>query len=61
MTAVALALPSMAAAQAAPAAAESDPAIDLYVAKCASCHTVGKGDRVGPDLAGVHTRRDAAW
>ena len=38
-----------------------DPSIDLYVTKCASCHTVGKGDRVGPDLSGVHQRRDRAW
>ncbi len=41
--------------------AEIDPRIELFVAKCASCHTVGKGDRVGPDLSGVHTRRDRAW
>lgn len=40
---------------------EVDPRIELFVAKCASCHTVGKGDRVGPDLSGVHTRRDRAW
>jgi mono/diheme cytochrome c family protein len=28
---------------------------------CAPCHTIGVGDRVGPDLRGVTTRRDAAW
>lgn len=39
----------------------ADPQIDLFVAKCASCHTVGKGDRVGPDLKDVVGRRDRAW
>lgn len=38
-----------------------DPVVDLYVGKCASCHTVGKGDRVGPDLKDSHQRRDPAW
>jgi len=38
-----------------------DPAIELFAAKCASCHTVGKGTRVGPDLTGVHERRDRDW
>ncbi len=28
---------------------------------CAPCHTVGVGDRVGPDLRGVTERRDHAW
>lgn len=28
---------------------------------CTACHTVGGGDLVGPDLAGVTTRRDKAW
>lgn len=40
----------------------ADPAlVELYVRKCASCHTVGKGPRVGPDLKGVHERRARAW
>lgn len=29
--------------------------------KCVACHTIGSGDLVGPDLAGVTTRRDKAW
>ena len=29
--------------------------------KCMSCHTVGKGDDVGPDLKDVHKKRDRAW
>ncbi|HEY0809676.1 MAG TPA: cytochrome c [Longimicrobiales bacterium] len=28
---------------------------------CAGCHTVGKGVRAGPDLAGVVDRRELAW
>ncbi len=28
---------------------------------CAACHTIGGGDLVGPDLAGVTTRRDKEW
>jgi mono/diheme cytochrome c family protein len=33
----------------------------LFQAKCAKCHTVGRGDRVGPDLKGVAERREKAW
>ena len=28
---------------------------------CTACHTIGGGDLVGPDLAGVTARRDKAW
>ena len=28
---------------------------------CAACHTIGKGDRIGPDLAGVTAARDREW
>jgi cytochrome c2 len=28
---------------------------------CAPCHTIGVGDRVGPDLRGVTERRPPAW
>jgi len=28
---------------------------------CATCHTIGAGRLVGPDLAGVHERRSEAW
>ncbi len=35
--------------------------VELYAAKCASCHTVGGGVRVGPDLKDAHTRRDRDW
>jgi mono/diheme cytochrome c family protein len=40
---------------------QADPTVELFAAKCASCHTVGKGARVGPDLARAHERRDRAW
>lgn len=33
----------------------------LFQSKCTACHTIGKGDRIGPDLAGVTDRRDDAW
>ncbi|RMG13855.1 MAG: hypothetical protein D6731_11110 [Planctomycetota bacterium] len=33
----------------------------IFKAKCLACHTRGKGDVVGPDLAGVTERRDEAW
>lgn len=48
------------AAKAAPAA-EQSPAEDLFARKCGSCHTVGKGTRVGPDLKDAHKRRPRAW
>ena len=28
---------------------------------CAACHTIGGGTRIGPDLAGVSSRRDRGW
>jgi protein SCO1/2 len=33
----------------------------LFQSRCSACHTVGQGDKVGPDLAGVTTRRERAW
>lgn len=33
---------------------------ELFVS-CARCHTIGKGKLVGPDLAGVSSRRSEAW
>jgi protein SCO1/2 len=37
------------------------PGQALFVKTCGGCHTVGKGSRVGPDLAGVTTRRAHDW
>jgi protein SCO1/2 len=28
---------------------------------CTQCHTVGGGDKIGPDLAGLSKRRDVKW
>ena len=33
----------------------------FFQSRCGACHTIGNGDRVGPDLAGVTARRDRAW
>jgi protein SCO1/2 len=33
----------------------------LFRTRCVACHTIGKGDSVGPDLAGLTSRRDKAW
>lgn len=37
------------------------PAEELFARKCASCHTVGKGVRIGPDLKDAHKRRSRSW
>ena len=33
----------------------------VFQSRCSACHTIGKGDSVGPDLAGVTARRDRGW
>jgi mono/diheme cytochrome c family protein len=33
----------------------------LFTAKCYSCHNVGSGDKTGPDLKAVTTRRSKEW
>jgi protein SCO1 len=37
------------------------PGQGLFTKLCASCHSVGKGDRAGPDLFGVFSRREPSW
>lgn len=37
------------------------PGQALFAKACASCHTIGRGKRVGPDLAGVAERRTRDW
>ena len=48
-----------------PQAAEASVAISegeaIFSQKCTACHTIGKGKLVGPDLAGVTTRREQGW
>lgn len=33
----------------------------LFKTRCSSCHTIGGGDDIGPDLAGVTEQRDRDW
>src|SRR5262245_12206105 len=33
----------------------------VFMSRCSSCHSVGRGDVVGPDLKGVTARHDRAW
>jgi mono/diheme cytochrome c family protein len=42
-------------AQAAP-----DPGV-IFASRCSGCHSVGKGEVVGPDLKGVTSRHDREW
>jgi mono/diheme cytochrome c family protein len=37
------------------------PAALLFSERCSTCHTIGGGVKVGPDLLGVIKRRDKAW
>jgi protein SCO1/2 len=37
------------------------PGQGLFVKACAGCHTIGQGDKVGPDLNGVTVRRAREW
>ena len=33
----------------------------LFATQCAACHTIGHGDKIGPDLQGVADVRDPKW
>jgi protein SCO1 len=33
----------------------------LYRTRCLACHTMGRGDKLGPDLRGVASARNPAW
>ena len=33
----------------------------MFSTHCGACHTIGRGDRIGPDLHGVTATRDRAW
>ena len=61
MMRLALLLVLTTAAGAAEAPSEFQKSAALFQSKCAKCHTVGKGDRVGPDLKGVTVRRTPEW
>src|SRR5690606_4743910 len=34
---------------------------ELFKSTCASCHTINGGRLIGPDLSGIHNRRDNEW
>jgi protein SCO1/2 len=40
---------------------EVEQGASLFRTACAACHTIGQGDGIGPDLAGVPTARERAW
>lgn len=33
----------------------------LFQSRCSACHTIGQGDKMGPDLLDVTARRERAW
>jgi mono/diheme cytochrome c family protein len=43
----------------------AQPAFDrgqyTFTNHCAACHTIGRGDQIGPDLLGVTATRDRGW
>jgi mono/diheme cytochrome c family protein len=39
----------------------AEPGQQIFQSLCAACHTIGKGKLVGPDLAGVSSRREESW
>jgi nitrite reductase (NO-forming) len=51
-------IPSVKATPTDPAAARGQLAFE---SKCLACHSIGQGKKLGPDLAGVSKRHDAAW
>ena len=54
-------LPAVAAADTTPTDAATHDGAAVFQERCASCHTVGGGDREGPDLARAALRRDPLW
>lgn len=40
---------------------ENRPGEAIFLKACSSCHTIGKGEHIGPDLQGVTARRDHDW
>jgi protein SCO1/2 len=33
----------------------------LFASRCSACHSIGQGDKMGPDLLGVTARRERTW
>ncbi|HET9285814.1 MAG TPA: SCO family protein [Candidatus Angelobacter sp.] len=40
---------------------QADKGRYIFASQCAACHTIGHGDKIGPDLQGVTNVRDHAW
>jgi mono/diheme cytochrome c family protein len=38
-----------------------DPGQYIFATHCAACHSIGQGDKIGPDLLGVTSIRDRTW
>ena len=58
ISSAAAARPNYAQSRALPAAR---PGEDLFNTRCTACHTIGQGDKLGPDLLGVVSKRDRQW
>jgi len=52
------ALPSYTQSRALPGARTGE---DAFNTRCATCHTIGQGDKLGPDLLGVVSKRERPW
>lgn len=37
------------------------PGQAIFETSCFACHSIGEGDRIGPDLQDVHLRREREW
>jgi mono/diheme cytochrome c family protein len=44
-----------------PANLDAEHGASVFELRCARCHTIGGGDRQGPDLARAALRRDRLW
>lgn len=38
-----------------------NPGEYMFQSRCSVCHTIGNGDKIGPDLAGVTARHERSW
>lgn len=42
-------------------AVNAQPGKKVFDEKCVACHSIGGGNKIGPDLKGVGSRHDDAW
>ncbi len=59
LTAVALTPQNV--SQAAPPTQSAEEGQADFSQRCVACHTIGAGDKIGPDLQGVTERREESW